>query len=80
MHVFKLTNSILAVCHVRRDRDPPLLSDAQTMQSFVNPVDHISHADVCVVGAVSLVADKGSIKREVCNIFTLINQPCRVAV
>lgn len=58
----KLTNSIFAVRQVRRDGNPSLLSYAQSYQGFVHPSDHISHADVSVIGAVSLVADKASVK------------------
>lgn len=57
-----LTYSFLAIGHVRRDDNPSLLSYAQPLQGFVNPSDHIPHADVCVVRAVSLVADGRSIK------------------
>lgn len=57
----KLTNSVFAVRHVGRDSNPPLLSHAQPLQGFVHPLDHISHADVSVIGAVSLVAVKGSV-------------------
>lgn len=60
-HKFKLTNSVFTIRHVRRNYNPPLLSYAQPLQSFVHPVDHVSHTDVRVVGAVSLVAVKGSV-------------------
>ncbi len=58
----KLTDSVFTVRQVRWDGNPSLLSYAQSLQGFVHPSDHISHADVGVVGAVSLVAGKGSIK------------------
>ena len=57
-----LTYSFLAIGHVRRDDNPSLLSYAQPLQGFVNPSDHIPHADVSVVGAVSLVAVERTIK------------------
>lgn len=53
---FKLTNSFFTIRHVRGDYNPPPLSHAQPLQSFVHPVDHVSHADVRVVGAISPVA------------------------
>lgn len=58
----KLTDPVFAIRHVRRDGNPPLLTYAQALQGFVHPLDHISHADVRVIGAVSLVADEGSVK------------------
>lgn len=57
----KLTNSFFTIRHVRGNYNPPLLSYAQPLQSFVHPVDHVSPADVRVVGAVSLVAVRGSV-------------------
>lgn len=54
----KLTNSIFSIRHVRRDDDPSLLSCAQTLQGFIHPLDHVSHPNVSVICAVSLVADK----------------------
>lgn len=54
----ELTDTVSSICQVRRNSDPPLLSCAQALQGFVHPLDHVSHADVSVVGAVSLVADR----------------------
>lgn len=54
----KLTNSIFSIRHVRRDDDPSLLSCAQSLQGFIHPLDHVSHPDVGVICAVTLVADK----------------------
>lgn len=55
---------------MRRDGDPSLLSYAQPLQGFVHPSDHISHADVSVIGAVSLVAVKRSVKLRVKFAYT----------
>lgn len=54
----KLTYSSSTIRHVRRDDNPSLLSYAKPLQGFIHPLDHISLADVRVIGAVSLVADK----------------------
>lgn len=57
-----LTHSVLAVRQVRWYDDPPLLSDAQPLQRFVYPLDHVSHAHVGVVSAVPPVAEDRSVE------------------
>lgn len=54
----RLTDSCFAVRHVRRDGYPPLLSRAQTLQGLIHPLDHISQANVRVIGAVALITDE----------------------
>lgn len=54
----KLTDSRFTVRQVRRDGDPPLLPHAQTLQGLIHPLDHVSQADVGVIGAVPLITDK----------------------
>lgn len=54
----KPTYSSFTIRHVRRDDDPSLLSHAKPLQGFIHPPDHVSHADVSVVGAVPLIAGK----------------------
>lgn len=52
----ELTHSVSPVGQVRRDSHGDLLPGAQAQQGFVHTLDHVAHANVSVVGAVSLVA------------------------
>lgn len=54
----ELTHSVSPVSQVRRHGDGDPLPSAQAQQGFVHTLDHVAQADVSVVGAVPLVADK----------------------
>lgn len=50
-----LTSPFLSIAQVRRDHDPPLLSHANTKQTFIYPRNHVALPDVRVKGAIPRV-------------------------